>query len=134
MKKTYSYPAIFHYANDGISISFPDLPGCISCGFSDEEAYRMASDCLGLHLYGMEEDNENPPAPSSFKDIKTQDNEVIVLVETFMPSIRAKVKKSFVKKTLSVPADLNAQAERAGINFSQTLQKALIEELEDKAV
>ena len=134
MKKTYIYPAIFHYAQDGISIRFPDLPGCLSCGADDEEAYKMASDALGLHLYSMEEDGEEAPRPSSFKDIKTDDNEVVVLIETFMPAIRAKVKKHFIKKTLSIPADLNAQAERAGINFSQTLQQALSKELEDKAM
>lgn len=26
MKDTYIYPAVFDYADDGISISFPDLP------------------------------------------------------------------------------------------------------------
>ena len=30
MQSSYTYPAIFNYANDGISISFPDLPGCFS--------------------------------------------------------------------------------------------------------
>lgn len=37
--------------------------------------------------------------------------------------------KRFVKKTLSIPVWLNAQAESYGINFSQTLQKALKQEL-----
>jgi antitoxin HicB len=34
-----------------------------------------------------------------------------------------------VKKTLSIPNWLNAKAEKAEINFSQTLQKALRERL-----
>lgn len=51
------------------------------------------------------------------------------LVDTFMPAIREKMAKRFVKKTLSIPAWLNAQAESYGINFSQTLQKALKQEL-----
>ena len=34
-----------------------------------------------------------------------------------------------VKKTLSIPAWLNTKAEKANINFSKILQKALIEEL-----
>jgi len=34
-----------------------------------------------------------------------------------------------IKKTLSIPSWLNSKAEKAGINFSQTLQKALKEEL-----
>ena len=28
VKDRYIYPAIFDYAEDGISIEFPDLPGC----------------------------------------------------------------------------------------------------------
>jgi len=26
----YIFPAIFHFADDGISVEFPDLPGCFS--------------------------------------------------------------------------------------------------------
>lgn len=129
MKKTYIYPAVFHYADDGISISFPDLPGCLPCAHDDEEAMKNASEAMGLHMYGIEEDGDPIPKASSIQNIETDKDEVLVLVEAFMPAIRAKVKRSFVKKTLSIPSDLNAQAERAGINFSQTLQKALQEEL-----
>jgi len=46
-----------------------------------------------------------------------------------MPPIRERMAKRFVKKTLSIPAWLNSQAESYGINFSQTLQKALKQEL-----
>lgn len=31
MKDTYIYPAVFDISNDGISIEFPDLPGCLPC-------------------------------------------------------------------------------------------------------
>lgn len=34
----YVYPAIFDYAEGGISIEFPDLPGCLTCGHSEQEA------------------------------------------------------------------------------------------------
>lgn len=54
----------FDYADDGISISFPDLPGCFSCASSDEEAIKMAKDALGLHLYSIEEDSEEIPDPT----------------------------------------------------------------------
>ncbi len=49
MKNTYIYPAIFHYADDGISISFPDLPGCFSAGDTEEGALSMAQEALSLH-------------------------------------------------------------------------------------
>ena len=37
--------------------------------------------------------------------------------------------KQAVKKTLTIPEWLNVAAERENINFSQTLQNALIEQL-----
>ena len=81
----------------------------------------------------MEEDEEMPPVSSSIKALaskaKLQDNETFFLVDAFMPTIREKLAKRFVKKTLSIPSWLNAQAENYGINFSQTLQKALKQEL-----
>lgn len=129
MKNTYSYIAIFDYADDGISIKFPDLPGCLSCADTDKEALYMAKDVLGLHMYGLEEDGEEIPEPTELKDIKLEKNQLPVLIEVFMPTFRSKVKNKFIKKTLSIPYYLNAEAEKAGINFSQVLQTALKEKL-----
>ena len=65
MKKDYyMYPAIFCYDKDGISISFPDLAGCISCASTDEEALYMAKDALGLYLVCAEEDGDVLPVAS----------------------------------------------------------------------
>ncbi len=36
MKDVYVYPAIFYDDPDGISIEFPDLPGCLPCAHSME--------------------------------------------------------------------------------------------------
>lgn len=46
MSKQYTYPAIFHYDTDGVSISFPDLPGYLSCGENIEDAVYIAKDAL----------------------------------------------------------------------------------------
>ena len=40
-----------------------------------------------------------------------------------------KVNEKAIKKTLTIPAWLNIQAEKAGVNFSKTLQDALCEKL-----
>ena len=129
----YSYVAILDYESDGVHITFPDLPGCVSFGVNEADAVKQAREVLSLHLWGIEDDNENPPAASSIKEIsskyKLHDNEAYVLIDAFMLVIREKMANRFVKKTLSLPAWLNAQAENCGINFSQTLQKALKQEL-----
>ena len=129
----YSYIAILEYEEDGVHITFPDLPGCVSFGENEIDAIQQAREVLALHLWGIEDDGEVPPAASSIKSIsdsqQLQKNEAYLVVDTFMPAIREKMANRFVKKTLSIPAWLNSQAENCGINFSQTLQKALKQEL-----
>lgn len=132
MKDKYIYPAIFHYADDGISIRFPDLPGCFSCGENDEEALYMATDVLGLWMLDLEEDNENIPVASELNNIKLQDNEKTVLIEVWMPTVRKAINNKSVKKTLSIPQWLDVRAKEEGINFSFVLQEALKRELNVK--
>lgn len=125
----YMYPAIFDYSDDGISISFPDLPGCFSCADSDQEAMHMAKDAMGLHLFGMEKDNNDIPEPTQLNKIHIETNQKVVLIEVHMPIIREAIENYSVKKTLSVPQWLNRIAEQNNINFSQVLQAALKERL-----
>ena len=129
----YHYIAIMDYEDDGVHITFPDLPGCVSFGKDEVDAVKQAREVLALHLWGIEDDGEVPPVPSTIKDLshenKLPENQTYFLVETFMPSIREKMANRVVKKTLTIPAWLNARAESYGINFSQTLQRALKQEL-----
>lgn len=129
LKDRYSFPAIFHYADDGISIEFPDLPGCFPCADTTQKAFAMAKDAMGLHLWGMEQDGNPIPAPSDIKDLKLGANDVPAMIEVFMPAVRARVRTTAVKKTVTLPAWMNAAAEEHGVNFSATLQNALVEQL-----
>jgi len=124
-KDRYIYPAIFDYAEDGISVEFPDLPGCLTFGSTDEEALTMAKEAMALHLYGMEEDNVSIPAPSKATDVKTESNQVVVLVEVWMPPFRNEMKHRAVKKTLTIPQWLDDLAKEHRVNYSQLLQDAL---------
>ena len=128
-KDRYIYPAIFDYAEDGISISFPDLPGCFSCANSDEEAIKMAKDALALHLYSMEEDHDEIPIATPINKIVLASNQAVVLIEVFMPTLRNAIENYSIKKTLSIPQWLNKLALEQNINFSQVLQAALKEQL-----
>lgn len=125
MKDTYSYIAVFSFDSDGVSVEFPDLPGCLPCGQTQDEALHNAQEALGLHLYGMEQDGEEIPSPTPISQMHLEENEVAVLVSAYMPLVRNQVQNAIVKKTLTIPAWLNALAEEEGINFSQALQSAL---------
>ncbi len=125
----YTYPAIFSYDKDGISVEFPDLPGCYTCANDSIIAITMAKESLALHLSGMEDDNDVIPSPSDITSITLEDNQVIVLVDVWMPIFRDKIKYASVKKTLTIPKWLNDVAEENHINFSHLLQSSIKEQL-----
>lgn len=133
MKDKYVYPAIFDYSDEGISISFPDLPGCLSCAWNDEEALYMAEDALGLWMFMLEEEGDDIPDPSKLADIITSDMQRTVLVGVWMPIVRKAVNNKSIKKTLSIPQWLDMMAREQDINFSFVLQEALKRELGIKA-
>jgi len=122
---TYIYPALFHYGQEGITVTFPDLIGAITQGETTEEAIKMAKECLALHLFGMERDNDDIPIPSAIEKIKLGNNEILVLIEAFMLPLREREIKKFVNTTVSMPNYLKIAADRAGINYSKTLQDIL---------
>jgi len=128
-KDSYVYPAIFSYAADGVTIEFPDLPGCLPCGETTEEALKNAKEAMALHLWGIENDNEPIPEPTPIDEIKLKPNQVVVLVEVYMPIYRDAIENQSVKKTLTIPQWLNKIAEENHVNFSQVLQNALKEHL-----
>ncbi len=126
---TYIYPAIFSYDDDGISIDFPDLPGCLPCAFSTAEAIHNAREAMGLHLFSMEEDGDPIPEPSDILNIKHEANQAVVLVDVFMPRVRDSINNKAMNKTVTLPQWLLTAGREADINFSQTLQDALMDKL-----
>ena len=78
-KDRYAYVAIFSYEEDGISIEFPDLPGCYPCaGKNDTEgAIANAKEAMGLYL---EDIDEYPQCTENIKNIKIEDNQVISFI------------------------------------------------------
>ena len=132
MKESYEFVAIFNYAEDGINISFPDLPGCLSCADTTEEAIKNAEEVLGLVLYDMEQENEEIPNPTPLEKIKCNKDDRAVLINVWMPLVRNELDEQAVKKTLTIPKWLNTLAEKENINFSKILQSSLKEYLKIK--
>ena len=130
MKDKYVYPALFSYDDDdGISIEFPDLPGCFSCADTDEEALYMAEDVLGLWMVELEEENEEIPEPTNLRDIKVGENQKTALISVWMPTVRKAINNKSIKKTLTIPQWLDIMAREKDINFSYILQEGLKREL-----
>lgn len=81
MKTKHKYPAIFTYAEDGISIEFPDLPGCLTCADTEEEAIHMAKEVLKLWMQELEKDKYKIPQPSKREKTQLEKNQKIIQIE-----------------------------------------------------
>ena len=93
MKKLY-YPSVFHIAEEGgFWITFPDIPECMSEGDNLEEAYKMASDALGLSITSRMEDREEIPTPSQITSIDLSENkdEFVAIIEFDLDEYRKNI-------------------------------------------
>lgn len=126
------YPACMYEEDDGsYSVEIPDLKGCCTQGNTLQEALEMAQDAaLGWILTSIEDDEEIPQA-SKIEDIKLENEngfKTLLLLDIDQYTQKYGSKQS-VKKTLTIPSWLNKRAEKIGVNFSQTLQDALLNKI-----
>jgi predicted RNase H-like HicB family nuclease len=129
----YAYPAVFTKEYDGklgivYNVAFPDIPGCFTYGDSLPAAIEMAREALAGCLIVMQESKEAIPPASPVDTIHLEDG-FVSLVDLDMIEYRRKTETKAVKRTVSLPMWLDAMAQDAGVNFSQTIQDALKEQL-----
>ena len=124
----YVYPALFTPLPSGeYDVRIPDLPGCITCGKDLADTIEMAEDAAAMWLCDAEDNQEKIPVPS--KELNVNHPQFLNFVVADIEEYHRENDNRAVKKTLTIPSWLNAKAEKAGINFSQTLQDALKERL-----
>lgn len=121
----YIYPAIFEHNADGTyTVSFPDLPGCITEGKSIGSALDLASKALRQWIEFLESEKEEIPKPSDLASItQPGDNGFVNLVCARIRDI------SFVRRTISLPRWMDEAADDAGLSLSKVLQDALAAKL-----
>ena len=127
LKKKIFYPVIFEPEEVGVAVYVPDIPGCITRGDSLEEALDNVQDAIGLILQGKSPNDF--PLASPPNRIKLDNQQFVMMVAFDKLAFDRKYNAKAVKKTLSIPAWLNNLALEQNVNFSNLLQKALIEEL-----
>jgi len=137
-----AYPACFFKEENGYSVIFPGLNHLATCGETLDEALAMAIDCLAGYLYLLRKDGEIAPDPLPMNEVNLSDiaKELeIESTESFINMVTVDVAEyarthfeRSVKKTLTIPAWLNAAAIERHINFSQVLQEALMQKIQIK--
>ncbi len=130
------YPACFFRDDTGYSVVFPDLNWLATGGRTETEAMHMAVECLAGYLYSLKKDGEEMPKASAMGDVslaavaKELDADMEgAFVNMVSVDVAEYAKEHFeksVRKTLTIPAWLNIAAQEKKINFSQTLQEALL--------
>ena len=136
------YPACFFKEENGYAVIFPDLDGLATCGETLEEAMEMAVDCLAGYLYSLKQDGKPAPKPSDVQavdinrvaaelEIDDAQETFVNLVSVDVPSYAKSHFERSVKKTLTIPEWLNNAALEKGLNFSQVLQEALKQRLQN---
>ena len=130
------YPACFFKEETGYSVVFPDLNWLATNGSTESEAMNMAVDCLAGYLYSLKNDGEQAPAASAMSDISLDavadelnadtNGAFVNMVSVDVVEYAKEHFEKSVRKTLTIPAWLNVAAQEKKINFSQTLQEALL--------
>ena len=125
------YPACFVPLEEqsGYCVTVPDLPGCVTQGSDLADAIAMAIDAASGWVLDELEDGNTPPVASNLNDLSAEDGGFINLIMLDMDSYAEKYGDRAVRKNCTIPAWLNTIAEKAGINFSAALQRALSEDL-----
>lgn len=65
------YAVVIENAGANFSAYAPDLPGCVATGGTVDETKQRMAGAIAMHLEGMREDGEEPPAPSALCDYVT---------------------------------------------------------------
>ena len=125
-----AYPIVMTQGKEFIVVFVPDF-NINTQGKDVPDAIEMARDAIGLMGIDMEDDGEALPKPSSLSSSQSSapDGSIVSLVDVDFTEYRRQNDMRAVKKNCTIPSWLNAAAERAGINFSATLQTALKKEL-----
>ncbi|WP_366656107.1 type II toxin-antitoxin system HicB family antitoxin [Fodinicurvata sp. EGI_FJ10296] len=120
--------ALIHEENGVFGISFPDFPGCISTGPSEEEAIRKGSEALTFHVMGMVEDGEPIPDSRPLRELKVDPafeddakDGVLVLISYELPSRAVRVNISMDENLLHA---IDRAAQTAGQSRSAYLSDA----------
>jgi len=124
-----AYPVIFTKLSDVYLAHAPDFP-LDTQGKDLAEAIEMARDAIGIMGIVMEDEQKPLPMPSSPEDVKYQPGEFVSMVDIDFVEYRRANERRTVRRNVSLPSWLNAEAEKAGINVSALLQTALKQELQ----
>lgn len=124
------YPVILTKEDKFVTVYVPDFD-INTEGEDFADAMEMARDAIGLMGIDMEDEGKLLPTPSTVSEAAKQaaEGDVTTLVDIDFSEYRRKNDMRTVRRNVSLPCWLNDAADRAGLNVSAVLQRALKAEL-----
>ncbi len=123
------YPAILTPDKNCILVTVPDFD-IMTQGENLADAIDMARDAINLMGVQYEDDHKTIPEASAVSALSLEEGQISTLIDCDFDEYRKMLDNRAVKKNCTLPSWLNKKAEAAHINFSQTLQDALLEKLD----
>jgi len=137
------YPVLFYEEEDNqYSVFVPDLGNVTTCGENLENAMAMAEELIASTVIDIMEASKKIPKSSKIEDITFEklENDLDINDWNYMSRFKTyivvdiglyadKWGKELVKKTVNIPKWINTIAEELKINFSKTLEEALLEKI-----
>ena len=124
-----AYPIVITKGKTHYIVYVPDFD-INTQGTDMADAMEMARDAIGIAGIDMEDEREPIPSPSDLASVQRTNRDcVITLVDVDFTEYRRKNDMKTVRRNVSLPSWLNAEAEKAGINVSALLQGAIKREL-----
>lgn len=142
-----AYPALFYYDDSSQAkyfVTFPDFEYSATQGKNIQEALEMASEYLGLVVADLIDSEKQVPTPSDINTLGLKENDpfnedddvqieydldksfitmVYVDINSFLGS------QNPIKKTLTIPKWADDLGKKHSLNFSKTLEDAIVEKV-----
>lgn len=123
-----AYAAIFTPTESGFVVHVPDF-NVGTQGDDLAEAIEMTRDLLGIMGIDMQDGGEELPQPTPIENVQRDKQSFVTYVDIDFEEYRRKADNRAVRRNVSLPAWLDHEASKAGINVSAVLQEALKNQL-----
>jgi predicted RNase H-like HicB family nuclease len=111
---------ILHEENGVFGVLFPDFPGCVTGGESEEDAVRKADEALTFHVAGMVEDGESIPSSRGQKELWQDPDFAESVKDGVLFIARYELPKKAVRINISMDESLIEQIDRAAEHMGQS--------------
>ena len=123
------YAAVFTYANDGITVTFPDFPDAVAEGETNKEAFCSAKEALEGWIGFASMNGESIPKATPIENILHEHcnnpNESVFLIPVDNQVVNKITERKKIRRNVMIPEYLSKAANAHKLNVSQITTNAI---------